>query len=73
MTPNDFRKLALSFPEGESVHVHHPDFRMGGKILTTPGYPDDNSAMVKLSLDVQKQFVRSNPGVFKPVKGSWGR
>ena len=30
MTANDFRKLALSFPEAvESAHMHHPDFRAG--------------------------------------------
>ncbi len=29
--------------------------------------------MVKLSIDEQKQFVRSSPGVFTTVKGAWGR
>ena len=36
MTVNEFRKLALSFPEAiESAHMHHPDFRVGGKIFAT--------------------------------------
>src|SRR4029077_4273987 len=74
MTPNEFRELALSFPEAiESAHMHHPDFRVGGKIFATLGYPDDDSAMVKLSADDQKEFVRTSPGVFTPVKGAWGR
>jgi hypothetical protein len=74
MTPNEFRELALSFPEAiESAHMHHPDFRVGGRIFATLGYPIKDSGMVKLSLDEQKQFVRSNPGVFKRVKGAWGR
>src|SRR5262249_31009379 len=74
MTPTEFRDLALSFPEAiESAHRHHPDFRVGGKIFATLGYPDEDSAMVKLSPDEQKEFVRTNPGVFKPVKGGWGR
>ena len=74
MTPNEFRKLALSFPEAiESAHMRHPDFRVGGKIFATLGYPDENSAMVKLSPDDQKEFVRTSPGVFTPVKGAWGR
>jgi hypothetical protein len=74
MTVNDFRKLALSFPEAiESAHMHHPDFRVGGKIFATLGYPDKDSATVKLTRDVQGEFVRNNPGVFKPVKGAWGR
>ena len=74
MTPNEFRELALSFPEAiESAHMHHPDFRVGGRIFATLGYPNKDSGMVKLSLDEQKQFVRSNPGVFKRLKGAWGR
>jgi hypothetical protein len=74
MTPNEFRQLALSFPEAiESAHMHHPDFRVGGKIFATLGYPNKDSAMVKLKPGEQKDFVRKNPGVFKTVKGAWGR
>jgi hypothetical protein len=74
MTSNEFRELALSFPEAiESAHMHHPDFRVGGRIFATLGYPDENSAMVKLSPDDQKEFVRTSPGVFTTVKGAWGR
>ena len=74
MTPDDFRKLALSFPAVvESAHMRHPDFRVGGKIFATLGYPDKDSAMVKLTRQEQKEFVRTNPGIFKPVKGAWGR
>src|SRR6476620_9113323 len=74
MTPNKFRELALSFPEAiESAHMRHPDFRVGGKIFATLGYPDEDFAMVKLSADDQKEFVRTSPGVFTPVKGAWGR
>lgn len=74
MTPNEFRELALSFPEAiESAHMRHPDFRIGGKIFATLGYPDEDSAMVKLSAEEQKEFVRTSPGVFASVKGAWGR
>ena len=74
MTADDFRKLALSFHEAiESAHMRHPDFRVGGRIFATLGYPDANSAVVKLRPDEQKEFVRSNPDVFKAVKGAWGR
>jgi hypothetical protein len=74
VTPNEFRQLALSSPEVvESAHMHHPDFRVGGKIFATLGYPDENWAVVKLRPDEQKEFVRNNPGVLKPVKGGWGR
>ena len=57
MTPNEFRELALSFPEAiESAHMRHPDFRVAGKIFATLGYPDENSAMVKLSTDDPKRI-----------------
>src|SRR5882757_3957244 len=57
MTPNEFRELALSFPDAiESAHMHHPDFRVGGKIFATLGYPDKDPAMVKLSPDEQKEL-----------------
>lgn len=33
MTANDFRRLALGFPDAtEAGHMGHPDFRVGGKI-----------------------------------------
>jgi len=74
MTPGEFREVALSFPEAiESAHMHHPDFRVGGRIFATLGYPNENSAMVKLSPDEQKEFVRTSSDVFTPVKGAWGR
>jgi len=72
--PNEFRELALSFPEAiESAHMRHPDFRVDGKIFATLGYPNKDSATVKLTREDQREFVRSDPGVFKPVKGAWGR
>jgi hypothetical protein len=74
MTPNEFRELALSFPEAiESAHMHHPDFRVGGRIFATLGYPDEHAAMVKLSPEEQNEFVGISPGVFTRVKGAWGR
>jgi hypothetical protein len=74
MTSNEFRKLALSFPEViESAHMRHPDFRVAGKIFATLGYPNKDSGMVKLPRDEQKEFVRINPDVFRPAKGAWGR
>lgn len=53
--------------------MHHPDFRVRGKIFATLGYPDENWAVVKLTLADQKDFVRLAPDVFRPVKGAWGR
>ena len=53
--------------------MHHPDFRVYGKIFATLGYPDENSGVVKLTPDEQGHFVRGDPNVFQPVKGAWGR
>jgi hypothetical protein len=74
MTPDDFRSLALSLPEAaESAHMGHPDFRVGGKIFATLGAPDAGHGMVKLSPDQQALFVRTEPRVFRPANGAWGR
>src|ERR1700719_4081292 len=73
MTANDFRKIALSFPEAiESAHMQHPDFRVRGKIFATLGYPDKDWAVVKLTPEEQYSLVRDQPDVFQSVKGSWG-
>ncbi|HET6179526.1 MAG TPA: MmcQ/YjbR family DNA-binding protein [Candidatus Sulfotelmatobacter sp.] len=74
MTPNNFRKLALSLPETEErAHMSHPDFRVAGKIFATLGYPDKTRGMVKLSPEDQHYFSKDHPEVFIPVKGTWGR
>ncbi len=74
MTPHDFRRLALSFPETEErTHMEHPDFRVGGKIFATLGYPEDGWAMVKLTPIEQEMFIKSQPNGFHPCTGVWGR
>ena len=73
MTSQDFRQMALSMPEAtENAHMGHPDFRVRGKIFATI-WPDEEWGMVKLTPEQQVQFVRSEPKVFVPVKGGWGR
>jgi hypothetical protein len=72
MTASDFRRIALRLPETEErAHMHHPDFRVRGKIFATLGYPDKNHAMVKLFPDQQHEFIRVWPEIFW-AKGSWG-
>ncbi len=74
MTAAEFRRMALSFPESaESAHMEHPDFRVGGKIFATLGYPSAGWAMLKLMPDQQQDFVHAEPEVFVAVKGAWGR
>jgi hypothetical protein len=73
MTPASFRKLALSL-EGasESGHGGHPDFRAGGKVFASMGYPDASSAVVKLTPEQQEMLVAAEAAIFSPVKGAWG-
>jgi hypothetical protein len=74
MTAADFRRMALRFPEAtEGAHMNHPDFRVRGKIFATLGYPEVGVGMVKLFPDQQQEFVRTEPKVFAPVNGLWGR
>jgi len=74
MTPSDFRRLALSFPEAtEQSHMDHPDFRVAGKIFATLGYPEQGWAMVKLTPVEQEMFKKSHPTFFVPCAGAWGR
>jgi hypothetical protein len=74
MTMEEFRRLALSFPEtSEGAHMNHPDFRVRGKIFATLHYPDEQWGMVKLPPEQQEVFVQSEPAAFVPVKGGWGR
>lgn len=73
MSPADFRQIALSMPEAsESAHMAHPDFRVGGKIFATLGYPDEEHGMVVLPPEEQARLVQSHPKVFSPAKGAWG-
>jgi len=74
VTANDFRRMALALPQAEErAHMNHPDFRVGGKIFATLGYPDKSRAMVKLPPEHQHNFSKDYPDVFVPVKGAWGR
>ena len=73
MTAVEFRRLALSFPESlEDAHMHHPDFRVRGKIFATLGQ-DESWGMVKLTADQQASFLHAEPDVFQPASGAWGR
>ena len=40
VTAREFRRIALSLPQAsEAAHMGHPDFRVGGRIFATLGYP----------------------------------
>lgn len=72
-TADDFRRVALGMNGAiESAHMGHPDFRANGRIFATI-HPGGESAMVKLTPDQQRAFVRDHPKAFTPENGAWGR
>src|SRR4051812_17793236 len=74
MTADEFRRIALSFPETEErAHMNHPDFRVRGKIFATLSYPDTEWGMVKLSPEQQQNYLDAAPDVFEPAPGAFGR
>lgn len=73
MKAADFRRIALGMAGAvESAHMGHPDFRAHGRIFATL-HADHRRAMVKLTPEQQKLFVRRQPAVFSPESGAWGR
>ena len=74
MTVAQFRKIALSFPDTvEAAHMGHPDFRVGGKIFATLGYPNEERGVLVLSPEEQQELISEHPEMFEPVPGGWGR
>jgi hypothetical protein len=73
MTADEFRALALELPEAaEAAHMNQPDFRVANKIFATLAGGDE-WGMVKLTPEQQTLFVCSEPEVFQPIKGGWGK
>ena len=74
MSQTRFRQIALSLPDAiEGAHQGHADFRIGSRVFATLGYPDDAWGMVKLTPEQQSILVESEPEIFRPVPGGWGR
>lgn len=73
MTPDDFRRIALSLPDTEErQHMGTPDFRVGGKIFATLG-GGEGRGVVMLTPEQQEMLCEAEPAVFSPVPGGWGR
>lgn len=74
MTPDDFRRIALSL-EGaeEGSHMGSPDFRVGGRIFATLAAQAQGYGNLMLTPEKQAEFVAEAPEVFIPVPGGWGR
>ena len=74
MNAEDFRRIALSL-EGaeEGSHMGASDFRVGGKIFATLASQDQGHGNLKLTAEMQADFVAEAPDVFVPIHGGWGR
>ena len=73
MNTGRFRQIALGMKDVvESDHMHHPDFRIKGKIFASI-HKDGQYGMVKLTPNDQQRFVQEDPGAFLPENGAWGR
>jgi hypothetical protein len=74
MTPDDFRRIALSL-EGaeEGSHMGAVDFRVGGRIFATLASVNQGYGNLMLDPEQQAIFVEEMPEVFLPIPGGWGR
>lgn len=74
MTPEDFRRIALSLDGAEEgSHMGSVDFRVGGHIFATLAHASKGYGNLMLTPETQAQFVEELPDVFIPVAGGWGR
>jgi hypothetical protein len=74
MTPDDFRRLALSFPDTEEgSHVGAADFRTGNRIFATLASQDKGFGNLMLTPALQADFLADRPDLFLPIPGGWGR
>jgi hypothetical protein len=72
MEAETVRRMALAFPEAEEKsHFGTADFRVRNRIFAT--LPKDDWAVVKLTPEQQEIMTGSEPAIFQPVKGGWGR
>jgi len=74
MTPEEFRRIALSLPEAKEVYRRgRSHFRVERKAFATLEGPGDTVATVNLTPDKQSMFMHEAPKAFVPVPGGWGR
>jgi hypothetical protein len=70
MTPNDFRRIALSMPGTvESCGLGYPSFRTCGRSFATI---EDDVPVIRLRKEQQKAFLAAGSTMFAPAPGGWG-
>ena len=73
VTPQDFRRLALSLPDtAEGSHFGVADFRVGGRIFATLAYQKKGFGNLVLTPEQQAGMVQDAPEIFLPVPNKWG-
>jgi integrase len=73
MTPDAFRRLALSQPKVVEVYCRgHSEFRVLRKPFASLGGPVDSVAMIQLTTEQQAMFMQAAPRTFVPVPGGSG-
>jgi hypothetical protein len=74
MTPDVFRRLALSQPKVMEVYYRgHSEFRVLGRSFASLGGPVDSVAMIQLTSEQQAMFMKAAPRTFAPVPAGSGR
>ncbi|MFH6982658.1 MmcQ/YjbR family DNA-binding protein [Marinoscillum sp. 108] len=73
VSPEDFQKMALEFPETEELpHFEKTSFRVNKKIFATLDLTH-LQASLKLSIAEQDIFSLGQAGVIYPVPNKWGK
>lgn len=73
VTNENFRKLAMSFPEAtEQPHFEKTSFRVKKKIFATLELKTQIAAL-KFSLVDQSVFIDIGKDLFYPAEGAWGK
>jgi hypothetical protein len=67
MTPDDFRRLALSQPKAVEVYC------VLRRSFASLGGPAESVATVRLTSEQQAMFIDASPKIFVPASGGWGR
>lgn len=73
MTPDDFRRIALTLDGVEEVsHAGLPAFRVGGRRFASLASQAEGYGNLTLTLEQQAAFVEEAPDIFLPIPGGFG-
>src|ERR1700726_4825974 len=74
MTPDNFRRIALSMPEAmEAYRRGRSEFRVERRMFAALEGPADSVALLNLSAEQQLTFLQVAPAAFVAAPGGWGR